>query len=263
MKGYALFLVLISSFAVTGLGRADTVAVTFGYQDSSNYPYQTGDGARINWEKPGVAVEHLQHVEKMMNIRIRFKRFPWKRGLVWLQEGNIDGLFSASYKPERTVFGAYPVKRGQVDQDRRSYYNTYYLYKIKGSPLSWDGKAFDNLKFGLSAVRGFSIVSDLKKMGILVHEFNNTTKCMNLLIQGRVDGVAALELAGDSIVSENQRRFERVTKVEPALKRKAYYLMLSHQFIEKHPDLSETIWHAIATVRESDVMKTIHKKYTQ
>ena len=264
MKKRAVFIILLFLLLFINWNLvvfAKPVKVTFGYQDSSNYPFQTGDGTHINWEQPGVAVEMLKLVEKKVNIDITFERYPWKRGLIELKSGRIDGLFSASYKPDRFKFGAYPVKNGQIDQYRRSYYNSYFLYTINGSPISWDGKEFFNLKYGLTAVRGFSIVDDLRKKGIFVHEFNNTTKCMKLLVQGRTDGVAALELAGDFILSENKNKFGKIIKAKLPLKTKTYYLMLSHQFIERHSELAEAIWDAIAEVRETDKMKMISKKY--
>ncbi len=117
------------------------------------------------------------------------------------------------------------------------------------------------LILGLTAVRGFSIVDDLRKKGIFVHELNNTTKCMKLLAQGRTDGVAALELAGDSILSENKNKFGKIIKAKSPLKTKAYFLMLSHQFIERHSELAEAIWDEIAEVRDTDEIKMISKKY--
>lgn len=65
----------------------------------------------------------------------------------------------------------------------------------------------------------------------------------------------------DSILRENKKKFGNIIKVKPPLKTKTYYLMLSHQFIENHPELSEAIWDAIAGVRESDKMKQLNKKY--
>ena len=50
-------------------------------------------------------------------------------------------------------------------------------------------------------------------------------------------------------------------KVKTALKTKAYYLMLSHQFIKKYPEFSEVIWDTIEEVRESEEMSVINKKY--
>ncbi len=254
-----LFLFLSVSLVV----HSEPLKVNFGYQDSSNYPFQTGDGRHINMEKPGIAVEMLRLIQKKVNIDIVFKRLPWPRGLVELKTGKIDGLFNASYKPKRLEFGAYPMKNGQIDLDRYSYNNSYCLYKIKGSAISWDGIKFDNLNKGIIVVRGFSIVDDLNKMGIIVYETNNTTKCMNLLVYGRADGVASLELAGDAILRGNESKFGTIVKVKPPLKTKAYYLMLSHQFVEKHSELAETIWDAIAEVRESDKLKMLNKKYFQ
>jgi polar amino acid transport system substrate-binding protein len=246
----------------TSLAFANDVELIFGFQDSSNYPFQTGEGSEINWQKPGLAVEMLQMVGKRLNINISFKRFPWKRGLYQLKTASIDGLFSASYNTERLEFGAYPMKNGKINESRRSYDNSYYLYKHKDSTVSWDGERFSNLSNqGLASIRGFSIVNDLRKRGLKVNEFNNTIKCLEMLVIKRVDGVASLELATDSILKNNTLEFENIEKVSPALKRKPYYLMLSHQFTERHPDLAEAIWKTISEIRTSDDFKQLLGKY--
>jgi len=237
--------------------------IKFAYQYSSNYPFQTGEGNEIDWEKPGIAVELLMLAGEKMNIDIEFIRLPWKRGLHELKFGRIDGLFNASFKTERLEFGVYPMKEGVVDQHRRSYTNSYVLYKVKGTPIQWDGKTFHNLTRSIGATRGFSIVDDLIKQGIRVEEANSTSQNFERLINGRIDGVAALELDADYIVETYKDKFSNIEKAQPPLVTKPYYLLLSHQFVKMYPELAEEIWNTIAVVRESEEFKQRTQKYFQ
>lgn len=256
----SIFVLLISTSI---LYAQQPIKVIFAYQNSSNYPYQTGNSNSINWNKPGTLVEMFKIVEKKMNIEISFIRVPWKRALFDLKEGTVDALFEASYKEKRLEYGVYPTNNNDIDEEKRTNYNSYFLYKLKDTKLFWDGVSLKNIEKGICAEREYSIVEDLRKNGILVHEFNTTTKCMELLSNGRVDGVAALELAGDSIIKQDKSQFKNIIKVKPALNKKVYYLMLSHQFVKKYPELSQSIWDVLSEVRESEEMNIINKKYFQ
>jgi len=239
--------------------KPDTI--TFAYQNSHNYPFQTGTGANINWGKPGLLLEMLKIVEKEIDIKIKFVRFPWKRALFELKSGKVDGLFEASYKKKRLDFGKYPLKNGKIDTNRRTNYNSYFLYTLSGSDVQWDGINIKNLKKGICAEREYSIVDDLRRSGIAVHEQNNTKKCLELLNNNRIDAVAALEMATDKILEQEQSKFKNLKKLQPALKNKVYHLMLSHQFTKKYPELSEYIWDTLEKVRNSNEMMDIRKKY--
>lgn len=244
-------------------GYTASLKVKFAYQYSSNYPFQTGDGV-IDWEKPGIAVELFILVDKKLdNVDIEFIRLPWNRGLHELKFGRIDGLFSASFKTERLEFGVYPMKDEAVDESRRNYSNSYSLYKLRSSPVQWDGETFHHLTRAIGATRGFSIVDDLKKQKIRVEEANNTLQNFERLLGGRIDGVAALELDADYILETHTEKFSHIEKVEPPIITKPYYLMLSHQFVKKHPELAEKIWNTIAVVRESEEFKQRTQKYFQ
>jgi len=254
IKYILLFLILLNISAYS-----KPLEIIIAYQNTDNYPFQTQNSQETNWKKPGVLLEMFKIVEKKMNIKIHFKRYPWKRALFEMKHGKIHGVFSASYKTKRLEFGRYPRNGKEVDESRRTHYNSYSLYKKSSSNISWNGKTLKNITKKICAERAYSIVDDLKKMGFDVYEVSYTSKCIELLYNNRVDAFAALELAGDSLLKEN--KYQNIVKVKPALRTKAYYLMLSHQFVKKHPKLSEEVWDTIQIVRDSKEIESIYKKY--
>ena len=145
---------------------ANSIEINFAYQNTDNYPFQTQNSQETNWKKPGILLEMFKLLEKELNITIQFKRYPWKRALFKLKNGSIQGVFSASYKSKRLEFGRYPRKNGEVDIARRTHYNAYFLYKLKDSSITWDGKKFKNVSKRICAEREYSIVDDLKKIGM-------------------------------------------------------------------------------------------------
>ena len=53
-------------------------------------------------ENPGVAVEMIKLLEsKIPNLKITLIRRPWKRCMLILKAGIVEGIFNANFKPER------------------------------------------------------------------------------------------------------------------------------------------------------------------
>ncbi len=243
-------------------GNADAIqTINLACQDTENFPFQTGNSLTIDWKKPGISMEQMKLLEKKLDIRINFKRRPWKRCLYEMQHNEVDGVFNASYKTKRLIFGVYPTKNGKVDPDKRSYSNSYHLFKLRSSPLKWDGKKFSNLKGSIGAPLGYSVVDDLKKMGINVHEKKNSIVNMRILNLGGLAGVAELGLAGDAYLRRYPDKFKEIMKIKLPLSTKNYYLMLSYKFVKDHPKFSKTIWSAIEEIRKSNEYKIIASKY--
>ena len=258
-KRFAFLLVLL---LLAAPGEAEeTVTLDFAFQNTHNFPYQIGNGDTIHPDKPGIAVELVLATAKKLGIEIHLQRTPWKRGLLLLEDGEIDGLFNGSYKPERERHGAYPLRDGRVDPSRKSYSNAYALYTLRGSPLQWDGERITHLDGEIGAPLGFSIVDDLKRMGVPVQETRNTLNNMRKLLRGRIAAVAIYGLAGDSYLKRHPAEFKEIVKLEPPLSSKEYYLMLSHQLVKSRPDLAEAIWSTLAEIRDSEAFHTISEAY--
>ncbi len=200
----------------------------------------------------------------MPPIKIEFKRMPWKRCKAELKKGKVDGIFNASFKVKRMKLGVYPMKNGHPDESKRITYISYVLYALNTSPIEWDekNKKIYGINSKICAPMGYSIVDDFKKWEIPVYERYTTHDCLKSLIINfnRVSGVAALELAGDYYLRIYSEKFKNIIKISPPIVKKAYYLMLSHQFNNKASHISKKIWDTISEIRETEFDNTL-KKY--
>jgi len=249
-KSYLLFFLF---FAIE-LSAQESIILTIAYENKEQPPYYLGNTEKVLDNSPGIAVEMIKRLEHHIpELTIELKRFPWLRCLTYLKHGAVDGIFNASFKKERLKVGAYPYKNNKVDPSKRITTISYSLYKLETSQLILDelSKMTDKPKVG--ATRGYSIVGDLRKRGILVDESKSTENAFNKLLKGRNIAVAAQDVTGDYLLSKYSEKFHGIVKVSPPIKTKPYYLMLSNQFIEKHPDLSEKIWRTIAHIREKEL----------
>jgi polar amino acid transport system substrate-binding protein len=251
----SLFFVLLSGNAQ---GQQE---ISLLFQDNENFPYQIGNGATIKWKKPGIAIEMMMLLEKKLKVRIHFKRKPWKRCMFELARNKVDGIFNASYKIERLGYGVYPTKNGIVNPNKRSYANSYHLFKMKHSSLKWDGKKLINVKGLIGAPLGHSVVDDLKKMGVRVLQMKDTLSSLRILKSEVLKGAVDFGLSGDLYLKRYPYMFKNIIKTEPPISTKNYYLMLSHKFSMQHPKLSKDIWDTIEEIRSSEKFQIIADKY--
>lgn len=244
------------------IAYAEPTKISISYEEKANPPYYMGEGSLINWEKPGINLEILKSLEKKLNIRFDFTRCNWTRSLNLLERNEVDGAFEASFKAERMSIAVYPMKNNKPDPDKRLMRNTYVLYKLKNSPVEWDGKMFKNLTKPIGATVSYSIVGDLKAMGITVEEVYGPSDNLRMLAGGRLDGCAEQESKTDVLLKNNAEKFKNIIKVSPPISTKDYYLIFSHKFAKEQSELMNAIWNELQQIRESGEYDKIFEKYT-
>lgn len=263
-KAKFLVILIFSFFGSTFFifSQTKVTDLVFVYEDKEVFPGYLGNSDKIDYSKPGMAVDGFLMLEKILPVKISFKRMPWKRCLESeLKNGTVDGAFLASYKKEREVFGRYPTtKDGKIDESRRWETSVYVFYKLSGSKVSWDGNKIFNLVNPIGAPQGYSIIGDIEKMGYKVDTSEKTFSDFQKLINKRIDLAAELESQGDYVLENNPKISQEIEKIPVPIASKPYYLMLSHQFYEKNPKLAEKIWDAVRDIREKEY-KNLMKKY--
>lgn len=240
--------VTLAAMLVLGASPAQGRDVlTIGLNDNGSYPYIVGRGVDL-FDPPGLSVDVLHAVGRQLDFDVRFVRLPGLRVLAELRGGNLDGALMFSHSPEREAFGAYPMRDGQPDPARRLATLSYNLYRPTGSPLDWTGERFVNLNGRIAANLNYSIVQDLREMGVIVVEVQTTADSFRMLQAHRIDGIADHEVVADSYIAS--AGITGVDKVSPPLREKHYYLMLSHQYVSARPLRAAAIWDAIAALRD-------------
>jgi len=227
------------------------------YSDVEAFPIQVGNGEVVPKE-PGIAVEILENAAKDLDLEVEFVRRPNKRVLFELEKGRADGAFCYSFKETRLKAGVYPMTIDSIpDSKNRITAISYYLYKKRNSTLDWDGKKFINLKGPLGGNRGYSIVKDLREKGVEVEEAKTTEQNMFKLQKGRIAGYAMQDITADSFVESGQ--YGDIVRIPTPLATKDYFLIFSHQFIAKHPDICKKLWNKIGELRDSVTKENVHK----
>ena len=241
-------------------GEGSLVWVT---DDTPGGNYIIGGGTTFQEDKPGMEIELYRLAAEKLGIELQLKRMPWKMCLKQLEHDQVDGVFPASFKPERMEIGVYPMKDGKVDPTRRTRNNSYYLYKLKSSPAEWDGESFHDLSGMVAAPGGWAIIEDLKKMNVSVKEVPIHANSPDLLLQNRVEGFICLETVFDGYLKRRPEKYKNIVKVKKPIWEKPYYLMLSRKFVRERPELAQKIWDTIYGIKQSDDFSAIVDKYLE
>lgn len=252
--------------AVTAISSAPALAegsVTFRActEDKEQFPNYVGNTVEILPVNPGLSFDLITLAANRVNMITEFVRVPWKRCLRLLEMGAVDGAFNASFKPERLAFGRYPQKDGAPDVSRRITTLSYSLYAKQDAGMIWDGKQFSDKTHTIGAPRGFSIVSDLKKLGLRVEESDSSESNLMKVLGGRIGAAALQTVTGDTILRKNPTVYPDIIKNDIPLTTKAYFVMISHQFYNASPDLAEAFWDQIGIAREKDAAALAEKYY--
>ena len=144
------------------------------------------------------------------------------------------------------------MKEGRPDPGKMLRSIEYSLYKNKNSTITWDGAKLDDIDGDIVSVKSFAIVSDLRKAGIRVQEELNVTVILRNLAIGKFKSAALQSYMAGEFLANNPALKEDIIKVEPPLKRKDYYLILSKKFYHEHEELAKTVWEAIEDYRLTD-----------
>lgn len=258
MARFTWLAALLAGLSLGGMAQAETLRAA--YEDKESQPYYMGDTAQIPTDRPGVSIELVRMAAQEAGLEVEFVRMPWVRCLKSLQKGDIDITFNASFKEERQENGVYPTVNGKPDPARRITALTYALYRLKDSPVSWNGKILAGLDGPVGVQSGYSIIEDLARMGIKTEEAQASITNFKKLSSKRIPAVAALQENGDAELASGE--FPNVEKVSPPLVTKDYFVMFSHQFYNAKRPVAERFWAKLAEVRDRELGR-LYAKYNK
>ncbi|MCC2956952.1 transporter substrate-binding domain-containing protein [Massilia sp. IC2-477] len=222
--------------------------VTLCFERQEVRPWRT-----LNFD--GLNFELLADVARRTGVSFDYQSMPWKRCLEQLKANQVDGAFSVSFKRDRMVLGAYPgvvagVDNPHADTSKRMHMDSYVLVRPRGSRLDWDGKKFHNLDGRIGFQLGYSVGDFLRAHGVAIDEGSQRAdELAQKLVAGRLAGAA---LGGRTTAQLMRSSYADRLEVLPVpLLEQAYYLVLSHAFAAKNPQLAARLWDAVEHARIS------------
>ena len=256
-NGRVFFTLIIATFFLnTSFSRVLKVCM----EPKGAFPIYVEKG-KEGGELPGLYFEMFKLLEEKMKVKFKFKRRPFKRCLLTLKSGRVDIMASVSYKKSRKEFGVYPMNNNKLLGHQRISEGAYYLYSLNNKGTVWDNKTLKSIRGIVGAKEGYSIVKDLRESNIKVKEMKGIEQLLSMLKKSYVKSVALHDSEGDMWLKKSG--FENLRKSSVPLKKKNYYLLLSHQFHRGNRGLSQKIWSTVGKIRTSGHYQKIKSKYLE
>lgn len=222
------------------------------YQLEDYLPF-TAPASSAQSPGPGILLELITAAAAQAELAIALQRKPWKRCILALQKGEVEGIFPAIWQEERDAWGQFPGrdrKRGlPVQRQYRLWQVDYPIATRRDSPLEWDGQRFSHLQHGLSTPLGYLTQQRLAELGALASASYKAEKALQLVASGRLDGFVIERSISQALITQLQLQDQLQFLPVPLLEAD-WHLPLSQQFYLRHPELAERFWQALGQQRE-------------
>ena len=257
-----LIIFLLSSYAKDNNDRVIIIATTPAAAGTSAGPFFHSEDTKLLADRAGYRAELLLQAGEQCHANIKFLLVPWKRALHLVEHGGADAAFSSSYKTERAIYGAYPMKNGKPDSYRAVRDYSYFLFTDKESDLKWNGKEITGSRKKIAVERSSAGVDIVKSLGLEPIEINNEDKMILMLIAKRVDGIVGIEDNVKLAIARAPQLASQIEIQQPPLKSKHGYVMFSKRFYYQHTQLVDCFWDAVGKIRASAEYKELIASYS-
>lgn len=198
-----------------------------------------------------IDIEKIKQIAKTHNIKVTFKPTPWKRSLLMLEKGLVDGVINASYKTNRAKYANYPMKNGTLDGTKKlNDGNSYYIYKHKNSNIKWDGKKFIN-SGTVAVMEKYAVIDDLEKhSNITIKTFLNNSEIIRKVASGQIDAYAGSTKITDRLLKKYSTFAKNIVRESLPIRKKDYFLIFSKKTYNKKIEEMEIIWTGLQKFNE-------------
>jgi len=208
--------------------------------------------------------EVVKNLNNKLSLNIEYNMIPWARCLELLKQGKMDAALAASYNDERSLFLYYPPDAGPNEEKPCASKNKircsqYDIITLKSQKIIFT-KDLHSLPSPIRATRSYSIVEELKKMGLEVDIAKNEELNVKRMIRDKNGCVIAYHTALENILN-NKDMLEKIDIQEVPAVVKSYYLAFSKKsnFTEAQRLL---IWTEIGNISNNQTLvKKFEAKY--
>ncbi len=200
-------------------------------------------------QKNGVFFKFIQIMNKQSDLHIELVSRPWKRCLREVELGIFDGAFAVIYTLERDQMFAYPkTADGLLDKSKALWKVNYPVFVHKESTLQWHGNQFNQSQIQVASPLGYVVSQKLALMPSLTALHMEAVKGLKLVARQRLDAYIVEQSIGKKII-QRQGLSSVITTLQRPFLVKDWYIVLSKEFVVKHPQTAGRFWALLAEVR--------------
>lgn len=202
--------------------------------------------------KPGYDVEIIRAAFASRDIAVLTPFYPWKRAYFLAQSGQVDGLCSCSYLPEREKDFFYSDQLGSVRVN---------LYATNPDILARIDTLADARHLTVGIVNGYSLEVSARENGLDVLVANKEVLLINLLLSRRIDAILSFREAMEYALGTMHRNMRQALNIQTKeMSDDPYYACFSRK-ADNAGYLTEQFNIGLRTISENGLRQSILQKY--
>lgn len=202
--------------------------------------------------KPGYDVEILRAAFATRNITLITPFYPWRRAYFMANSGQVDGLCSCSYLPEREDEFFYSNLLGHV---------RVAFYAVGTNNLKTLEEIKDARDMTVGIVNGYSLEASARDAGLDVLLVNSEATLIDMLLSRRLDVALSYKAPMDHELRNPDRQLPGIKSIQDKIiSNNPYYSCISRN--AKNPTaLVNELNTGLTTIRENGLFDSILAKY--
>ncbi|RCK28410.1 hypothetical protein TH8_03370 [Thalassospira profundimaris] len=202
--------------------------------------------------EPGYDVEILRAAFATRNITLLTPFYPWKRAYFLARTGQVDGLCSCSYLPEREADFLFSDILGHV---------RVAIYSTRDEVLGSVETLADARDMTVGVVNGYNLETAARKAGLDIIMANSETTLVNLLLSKRLDAALSFRAPMDYVLNVGKSGATDIDKIKSKiLSNDPYYSCISRT-TEHASLLLAQLNVGLSTIRKNGLYDKILAKY--
>jgi polar amino acid transport system substrate-binding protein len=201
---------------------------------------------------PGYDVEILRAAFATRNITLITPFYPWRRAYFLARTGEVDGLCSCSYLPEREEDLFYSYLLGHVGVA---------FYAIGENALTSIEKIADARNMIVGVVNGYSLEAAAREAGIDVLVVNSEATLLDMLLSRRLDAALSYKVPMDFEMHRSERNLAGVGMIHTkVISSNPYFSCISRK--ARNPKaLLDELNKGLVAIRENGLFDQILARY--
>lgn len=206
--------------------------------------------------RPGILIEIIRQAAAAENVALELIFAPWKRCNLLMLTGQTDAMLASANTPDRAGQSRFPSA-----SEAYIWLAEYPLFVKKvhqptAPSLQWDGERLSGPTKNIYAEPGLMVRDKLRQLGAVVPPNIVLNNAPLMVARGRLDGFVTEVNIGWQLLANQNLQDELETLPVPVLQ-VPWYVPVSRQFYDSHPELVERLWQRIALVRRENTARFI------
>ncbi len=201
---------------------------------------------------PGYDIEILRAAFATRNITLITPFYPWRRAYFLARTGQVDGLCSCSYLPEREEDLFYSYLLGHV---------RVAFYAMGENALTSIEKIADARNMIVGVVNGYSLEVTARHAGLDVLVVNSEATLLDMLLSRRIDAALSYKAPMEYELHNSEHNFSGAGQIYfKVISNNPYYSCISRKAKDPKALLTE-LNNGLVTIRENGLFEKILARY--